>query len=207
MSAELQLSTLTKKAMSIIEQSRFRYGTASFFSDFIDHWAYAQTGLYPPAKEMPEDIIPMCTELSHVLSEALKIAPTEDVFAPILCELGASKRGGNYFPTPPHVAKLMSALIGVADNTPSNDYYEPCCGTGVLALQWLGEKYSEQGLAGLESVTVHLEDMDPLMVKCAFIQIIHFLSNINGKVKSLRIERVDSLSRKSFGLCYYATAA
>ncbi|HCV04107.1 MAG TPA: restriction endonuclease subunit M [Pseudoalteromonas sp.] len=196
-----------KQALKLIEQCRFRYGTQSFFSDFIDHWAFQQSGLYPPAKPMPDDLKPLCFELSNVLSEALKLAPSDDVFAPILCELGASKRGGNYFPTPPHIADLMAALVGDPSQYSKDSYYEPCCGTGVLALKWLHNRYMNGGIESLECVSVHLEDIDSLMVKCAFIQIIHFLSNINGKVKELRIERMDTLSMKSMGLLYYATAA
>lgn len=196
-----------KQAQKLIEQARFKYGTASFFSDFIDHWAYAQSGLYPPAKPMDEEFLPVCRELSHVLSAAFKVAPTDDVFAPILCELGASKRGGNYFPTPPHVAELMAALVGNPDSSNSDSYYEPCCGTGVLALKWIDKKFQNEGHAGLEKAKVRLEDMDSLMVKCSFLQIINYLSNIEGKLKELQIERMDSLTMKSMGLLYHATAA
>ena len=202
-----QAQPFIKKALKLIEQARFKYGTASFFSDFIDHWAYAQSGLYPPAKPMDKEFEPVCQKLSKVLSEAFKVAPTDDVFAPILCELGASKRGGNYFPTPPHVAELMAALVGNPNPASGDSYYEPCCGTGVLALKWLDSKFQNEGHEGLEKAKVNLEDMDSLMVKCSFLQIIHYLSNINGKVKELRIERVDSLTMKKMGLLYYATAA
>ena len=198
---------LIKEAQKLIEQCRFRYGTQSFFSDFIDHWAYEQSGLYPPSKPMPDDLKPLCNELSNLLSEALKLAPTDDVFAPILCDMGASKRGGNYFPTPPHVAELMAALVGGPNPVNSENYYEPCCGTGVLALKWLDNKFKNEGHEGLEKASVHLEDMDSLMVKCSFLQIIHYLSNIKGKVKELRIERKDSLTMKNMGILYYATAA
>ncbi|MDF5409855.1 restriction endonuclease subunit M, partial [Vibrio parahaemolyticus] len=45
MSPETQ--QLTSKALSLIEQSRYRMGTSRFVEAFIDQWAYLQTGLYP----------------------------------------------------------------------------------------------------------------------------------------------------------------
>ncbi|HBM8645764.1 TPA: restriction endonuclease subunit M, partial [Escherichia coli] len=52
MSPETQ--QLTSKALSLIEQSRYRMGTSRFVEAFIDQWAYLQTGLYPAKEEIPE---------------------------------------------------------------------------------------------------------------------------------------------------------
>lgn len=53
MSPETQ--QLTSKALSLIEQSRYRMGTSRFVEAFIDQWAYLQTGLYPAKEEIPEE--------------------------------------------------------------------------------------------------------------------------------------------------------
>ncbi len=50
MSPETQ--QLTSKALSLIEQSRYRMGTSRFVEAFIDQWAYLQTGLYPAKEEI-----------------------------------------------------------------------------------------------------------------------------------------------------------
>lgn len=78
MSPETQ--QLTSKALSLIEQSRYRMGTSRFVEAFIDQWAYLQTGLYPAKEEIPEELQPVAFELSHVLSAAIKRDPTSDVF-------------------------------------------------------------------------------------------------------------------------------
>lgn len=51
MSPETQ--QLTSKALSLIEQSRYRMGTSRFVEAFIDQWAYLQTGLYPAKVNRP----------------------------------------------------------------------------------------------------------------------------------------------------------
>ncbi|GKR04066.1 hypothetical protein KAM462_37860 [Aeromonas caviae] len=110
MSPETQ--QLISKALSLIEQSRFRMGTSRFVEAFIDRWAYLQTGLYPAKEEIPAELQPVAFELSHVLSVAMKRDPTSDVLGYVLSMSGFHKKGTNYFPTPPEIGRLMSLIIG-----------------------------------------------------------------------------------------------
>nr|BAX83716.1 DNA methylase protein [Escherichia coli] len=108
MSPETQ--QLTSKALSLIEQSRYRMGTSRFVEAFIDQWAYLQTGLYPAKEEIPEELQPVAFELSHVLSAAIKRDPTSDVLGYVLSMSGFHKKGTNYFPTPPEIGRLIGKL-------------------------------------------------------------------------------------------------
>lgn len=110
---------LANKALTLIEQARYRMGTSAFVEAFIDQWAYLQTGLYPPANTIPDELQPVAIELSHVLSAAMKQDPTSDVIGYVLSMSGFHKKGTNYFPTPPGVGRLLSQLVG---STPSADF-------------------------------------------------------------------------------------
>ena len=79
-------------------------GTSAFVEAFIDQWAYLQTGLYPPANTIPDELQPVAIELSHVLSAAMKQDPTSDVIGYVLSMSGFHKKGTNYFPTPQGLA-------------------------------------------------------------------------------------------------------
>lgn len=96
MSPETQ--QLISKALSLIEQSRFRMGTSRFVEAFIDRWAYLQTGLYPAKEEIPAELQPVAFELSHVLSVAMKRDPTSDVLGYVLSMSGFHKRAPITFP-------------------------------------------------------------------------------------------------------------
>lgn len=204
--SDIQFENHVKEAQRIIESTRFKYGSSDFFSLFIDHWAYLQTGMYEPHKPMPEDLKESASQLSHELAEAMKRQPATDVFAIMLGELGAQNRGGAYFPTPPHLASLMAQLLGVSNDGPET-IYEPCVGTGAIILNKLEQLYLEGGSEKLKKVRVILEDLDSLMVKCTMIQIFHFLGNKNAAVAELSIKQMDTLTQREFGLQYYATAS
>jgi hypothetical protein len=50
-----QVHSEIRKAVQVIEAARYRMGVAEFVYTFIDHWAYQQTGLYPPSSKMPKE--------------------------------------------------------------------------------------------------------------------------------------------------------
>lgn len=192
------------KALSLIESTRYRMGVIEFCKAFIDNWAYQQTGLYPPASEMPEEIRPIAVELSNVLSKAIKADPTGDILGIILSGCGFDKRGTDYFPTPPELANLLAKLCGVDENNVS--LYEPCCGSGSIAINWMENVLESKGKEALSAAEIFLEDIDPLMVKCSLLQILFYLEERGASLNTLSISTINVLSRKAMGVAYYATA-
>ncbi len=140
-----------RKAVQVLEQARYKMGIVEFVKCFIDHWAYYQTGMFKPSVSMPDELTPVAMQLSHILAAAMKRFPGADVIGCFFSESGYYKNGLNFFPTPPELSRLMSALVNNApDNESCSSFYEPCCGTGSIALSWLIEKYENKGVGHLE---------------------------------------------------------
>lgn len=196
-----QVVPLANKALLLIEQARYRMGTSVFIEAFIDQWAYLQTGLYPAAKTIPDELQPVAIELSHILSAAMKQDPTSDILGYVLSMSGFHKKGTSYFPTPPEVGRLLSMLVGSRTST---EFYEPCCGSGINAIQWMEHLLESQGPEALSQSSIYLEDIDRLMVKCCMLQLFHFFESRNVSPKMLSIVGIDALSRLPTGIGYYA---
>ncbi|EGQ9728104.1 restriction endonuclease subunit M [Vibrio cholerae] len=199
-----QVHSEIRKAVQVIEAARYRMGVAEFVYTFIDHWAYQQTGLYPPSSKMPKELEPTAIELSHILSAAMRNYPGIDVLGMFFSECGYYKQGQNFFPTPPELGRLLAALVGWPSNHHNQElsFYEPCSGTGAIAMKWIMEKIHNGGKETLEQSVLVLEDVDRTMCKAALIQIINLLSNLEVKVRKLSINAVDVLSRAPKGLVY-----
>lgn len=196
---------LTRQALSLIETARYRMGVSRFIAVFIDHWAYQQTGLYSPSEAFPDDLGAAASKLSHLLSSAMKADPTSDILGYILSESGFYKQGTQFYPTPPEVARLM-AQINLADAPRSSEFYEPCCGTGINTIHWLERVLETRGAAGIESVHLHLEDVDRLMVKGCMLQLFHYFDSRGVSPASMNIVALNTITRKPMGVAYYATA-
>lgn len=196
----------TRQALSLIETTRYRMGVSKFISLFIDHWAYQQTGLYPPSEAFPDDLLSTASKLSHLLSSAMKADPTSDILGYILSESGFYKQGTQFYPTPPEVARLMAHIT--LDNTQRSEteFYEPCCGTGINTIHWLERLMETRGVSAIASANLHLEDIDRLMVKGCMLQLVHYFDSRGVTPASMNIEALNTISRKPMGVAYYATA-
>jgi hypothetical protein len=84
-------------------------------------------------------------------------------------------------------------------------YYEPCCGTCGLTIAWLESRIKHDSTASFEDIEIHLEDIDPLMVKAAFLQLIFYFESRKTWPKKLSIAAVDVISRRASGVRYFAT--
>ena len=146
------------KAMELIETARYRMGVSEFVEAFIETWSYQQSGLYPPAKHIPPDLTETAMELAALLSSTMLAAPTGDVLGILMSEVGFSKRGTNFYPTPPEIGQLMAELISGAETKSSKElqHYEPCCGSGINSLLWLEQQLLERGEAGVGDVSLSL---------------------------------------------------
>ncbi|XPP93379.1 restriction endonuclease subunit M (plasmid) [Photobacterium leiognathi subsp. mandapamensis] len=197
-----QLHSEIRKAAQILEQARYRMGIAEFVHNFIDHRAFQQSGLYPPSSKMPDDLEPVAIELSYHLSAAMRSHPGADVLGMFFSECGYYKQGQNFFPTPPELGHLMAALVGEHSDRQELSFYEPCVGTGSIAMQWMMERLNAGGKGMLEQCELVLEDVDQTMCKAALIQIVNLFCNLEVKVQKLSIHAVDVISRAPKGLSY-----
>jgi hypothetical protein len=91
-----------KQALTLLESTHYRTGIHEFTTTLINQWAFLHSGLYqPPESAIPDDLVNASTELSHLLSAAMRADPTGDVLGFFLSEAGFNKRGTNFYPTPP----------------------------------------------------------------------------------------------------------
>lgn len=197
-----QTRKLADEALKLIDSTKYRFGTTSFLVAFLDEWAYKQTGLNPPAKEMPADLLADSIKLSHILSNAMALEPTADVLGYVMSMTHFEKRGTNYFPTPPSIGKLLCALAGVSPNDDTS-FYEPCCGSGINAILWMEQYLAASEEGSLSDVSIYLEDIDPIMVKCSMLQILHYLQGKTSTPKLVSIVAIDTISRQTRGVAYY----
>ena len=192
-----------RKAATLVEGLRYRYGTRKFLYLFIDTWMFRQTGLYAPLEAIPAEFESDAAELSHVLGAAMRAEPTADVLGNLLSEFRFDQKGTSFFPTPPEIGRLMASLVGDA---PSTSFYEPCCGTGGNAIQWLESRWEARGEEGITEARLMLEDVDPMMVKCCMLQLLHYFEVRCASPAELSILGIDVLTRRPSGIAYHATA-
>lgn len=194
---------LAARGLALIEQTRYRMGVPQFLEAFIDHWAFLHTGMYPAKLEIPDDLKNVAMELSHVLSKAMKVDPTGDILGYILSMSGFHKKGTNYYSTPADIGQMLSRLLGYEDKA---KFYEPCCGTGINAIQWMDRLIQDKGAEALKGACVYLEDIDVLMVKCSMLQLFHYFDARRTTPMSLSIVGIDTLSRQTKRVAYFAEA-
>lgn len=82
----------------------------------------------------------------------------------ITCKAARSSRGAFY--TPPSLGALLAAL---GDVRPGESFSDPCCGTGGLAIAMIRGMRADRQVP--ELVRWHLQDIDPLAVALAGVQL------------------------------------
>ena len=189
------------QAMNLIESTRYRMGVSQFLTAFIDEWAFHQTGLYPCKNVIPADLEETAIALSKSLSAAMHADPVSDVLGYVLSEAGFHQKGTSFYPTPTDVSDLLQALIGGEEG---NTFYEPCCGTSINAILWMEGMLQKHGPDALADSELTLEDIDPLMVKCSMLQLVHYLASRQVTPKALNVIGVDVITRRLTGVAYYA---
>ncbi|MFC6674058.1 restriction endonuclease subunit M [Marinobacterium aestuariivivens] len=195
---------LTKQALDLIETSRYRLGVSRFITQFIDHWAFQQTGLYPPSEEMPNELGQTACEISHLLSAAMNADPTSDILGYVLSESGFYKQGTQFYPTPPEVARLMALMTFDEPQQDGLHFYEPCCGTGINTIVWLERLLESRGPEGIAEAKLYLEDIDRLMVKGCMLQLMHYFESRQVSPALMSIVALNTISRQPSGVAYYA---
>lgn len=192
------------RALSIVEEARYKTGIMEFVSHFFDYWAFKQTNLYQPSEDPEHKIEELFIRLSDCLAEGARFNPESDIFGRFLSQCQFKNRGTEFYPTPESVANLMSQIIlnnsEECSNQSDKTYYEPCVGTGVNVIAWLstmqgkGYKVSE--------LTLYLEEIDRVVIKACFMQLMFYFEAINEWPRFISLNCIDSITRRSNGIAY-----
>ena len=186
-----------KKAVSLIQDGERYCGHGRFFADFIDDWAYRQTGIHEPYKPLREEIQDIASELSHVVRDAWETAPGEDFLGHVIEEAGGSGHL-SFFRTPPSVSLLMTKMLGGSSRL--EDFADICMGSGSLTLAYIHQTYLDGGASAVSRLNLTGEDLSGSKVKVAMIQALNLLDILGGDrplyVHSMRFSEVNSLSRE-----------
>ncbi|ECI9779697.1 N-6 DNA methylase [Salmonella enterica] len=124
---------------------------------------------------MPESEIDKYSKAADAAYQYVHIIKQKEAFTDVLSELyeeiyltGKCGDGLGQFLTPDDVSSLLSSLTmrSRADTAKIN---EECCGAGSIVLSTLKELHQKNG--SYLDTTLNLNDIDPLMVKMAIIQV------------------------------------
>ncbi|EED5164830.1 N-6 DNA methylase [Salmonella enterica subsp. enterica serovar Senftenberg] len=139
---------------------------------------------------MPKNKIVKYTRAADAAFLYMDIIKQEEAFTDVLSELfedlyltGKNGDGLGQFLTPMDISSLTASLQASSD--PSGTFYEECCGAGSMTLARLRERCRREGHY-LEQA-VQMNDIDPLMVKMAIVQIMAPVAFKDVDIKSVKI--------------------
>ncbi|PMO89909.1 hypothetical protein BCT01_01095 [Vibrio tasmaniensis] len=181
-------------------------GVEPFLVQFVDHWAYLHSDLYPvPQGLITDEFKEASIMLSHQLAVLMITGEEHDPLALLFSEFckGTSSQYA-FFPTTSDVSKLVCSLMMSDINVDGemDTIYEPCVGTGGLTFQKIiavTERRSHWKNP-LGSLKVIVEDVHPTAVKSFFIQVIFLLKFLSNRFSknvypdSIRISSVNVLT-------------
>ncbi|HAF6515539.1 TPA: N-6 DNA methylase [Salmonella enterica] len=137
---------------------------------------------------MPENEIEKYSKAADAAYQYVHIIKQKEAFTDVLSELyeeihltGKCGDGLGQFLTPDDVSSLITS-IGMRSRADTAKINEECCGAGSIVLSTLKELHQKNGC--YLDTTLNLNDIDPLMVKMAIIQVmtpIAFKENVDIK--------------------------
>ena len=158
---------------------------------------------------MPKNEIEKYSKAASAAYHYVHIIKQEEAFTDVLSELfedlyltGKNGDGLGQFLTPMDISSLTASLQASSD--PSGTFYEECCGAGSMTLARLRERCRREGHY-LEQA-VQMNDIDPLMVKMAIVQIMAPVAFKDVDIKSVKIFNGNALLnnlKKSFSYTSY----
>ncbi|NKH57058.1 hypothetical protein ET997_19575 [Salmonella enterica subsp. enterica serovar Infantis] len=140
---------------------------------------------------MPKNEIEKYSKAASAAYHYVHIIKQEEAFTDVLSELfedlyltGKNGDGLGQFLTPNDISSLTSSLQASSDPS-SGTFYEECCGAGSMTLARLRERYRREG--HYLDQAVQMNDIDPLMVKMAIVQIMAPVAFKDVDIKSVKI--------------------
>ncbi|EHH1421970.1 N-6 DNA methylase [Salmonella enterica subsp. enterica serovar Typhimurium] len=151
---------------------------------------------------MPENEIEKYSKAADAAYQYVHIIKQKEAFTDVLSELyeeiylsGKCGDGLGQFLTPDDVSSLIASL-GIRSRADTAKINEECCGAGSIVLSTLKELHQKNG--SYLDTTLNLNDIDPLMVKMAIIQVmapIAFKENVD--IKEVNVFNQNSLLNKT----------
>ncbi len=197
------MTNLLKTAVNLVQQGDRYYGHGRFIHEFIDDWAFKQTGLYKPTQPLKEHVRSIAHELSMVCRDAWETAPGEDFIGHVIEECGGSGHL-SFFRTPPSVSLLMAKILGGSNTL--TDFSDICLGTGSLTLAYIHQTFLDGGASAVARLNIHGEELSSHKVKITMLQTLNLLDILGNHqplyVHSMNLIEINSLSRE-FGVVQY----
>lgn len=141
-------------------------------------------------KNMSKNEVVKYTKAADAAFLYMDIIKQEEAFTDILSELfedlyltGKNGDGLGQFLTPNDISSLTASLQASSD--PSGTFYEECCGAGSMTLARLRERCRREG--HYLDQAVQMNDIDPLMVKMALVQVMAPVAFKDIDIKSVKI--------------------
>ena len=141
-------------------------------------------------KNMSKNEVVKYTKAADAAFLYMDIIKQEEAFTDVLSELfedlyltGKNGDGLGQFLTPMDISSLTASLQATSGQ--SGTFYEECCGAGSMTLARLRERCRREGHY-LEQA-VQMNDIDPLMVKMAIVQIMAPVAFKDVDIKSVKI--------------------
>ncbi|EPF5079372.1 N-6 DNA methylase [Yersinia enterocolitica] len=151
---------------------------------------------------MPKNEIDKYSKAADAAYQYVHIIKQKEAFTDVLSELyeeiyltGKCGDGLGQFLTPDDVSSLIASL-GIRSRADTAKINEECCGAGSIVLSTLKELHQKNG--SYLDTTLNLNDIDPLMVKMAIIQVmapIAFKENVD--IKEINIFNQNSILNKN----------
>ncbi|MDT7062979.1 N-6 DNA methylase [Citrobacter braakii] len=139
---------------------------------------------------MPKNEVIKYTRAADAAFLYMDIIKQEEAFTDVLSELfedlyltGKNGDGLGQFLTPNDISNLTSSLQ--ASSRHSGTFYEECCGAGSMTLARLRERCRREG--HYLDQAIQMNDIDPLMVKMAIVQIMAPVAFKDVDIKSVKI--------------------
>lgn len=140
--------------------------------------------------DMPKNEIEKYSKAADAAYKYVHIIKQEEAFTDVLSELfedlyltGKNGDGLGQFLTPNDISSLTASLQASSD--PSGTFYEECCGAGSMTLARLRERCRREG--HYLDQAVQMNDIDPLMVKMAIVQVMAPIAFKDVDIKSVKI--------------------
>lgn len=141
-------------------------------------------------KNMSKNEVVKYTKAADAAFLYMEIIKQEEAFTDVLSELfedlyltGKNGDGLGQFLTPNDISSLTASLQASSD--PSGTFYEECCGAGSMTLARLRERCRREG--HYLDQAVQMNDIDPLMVKMALVQVMAPVAFKDIDIKSVKI--------------------
>ncbi|HCM5085963.1 TPA: N-6 DNA methylase [Klebsiella aerogenes] len=139
---------------------------------------------------MPKNEIEKYSKAASAAYYYVHIIKQEEAFTDVLSELfedlyltGKNGDGLGQFLTPMDISSLTASLQATSGQ--SGTFYEECCGAGSMTLARLRERCRREG--HYLDQAVQMNDIDPLMVKMAIVQVMAPVAFKGIDIKSVNI--------------------